>query len=67
MSVYVLDERIWFPPVENAIGDGLLAIGGDVSAERLLLAYQKGIFPWYDDDLPLWWSPILDLFYFLTN
>lgn len=37
--------------------DGLLAIGGDVSPERLLLAYQSGIFPWYNEDLPLWWSP----------
>jgi leucyl/phenylalanyl-tRNA--protein transferase len=37
--------------------DGLLAIGGDLSKERLLLAYQKGIFPWYEGDVPLWWSP----------
>jgi leucyl/phenylalanyl-tRNA--protein transferase len=37
--------------------DGLLAIGGDVSPERLLLAYQHGIFPWYNEDLPLWWAP----------
>jgi leucyl/phenylalanyl-tRNA--protein transferase len=37
--------------------DGLLAIGGDISPERLLLAYQQGIFPWYNEDLPLWWSP----------
>lgn len=57
MSIHVLDEKIWFPPVDNAIGDGLLAIGGDLSVERLLLAYKSGIFPWYDDDLPLWWSP----------
>lgn len=37
--------------------DGLLAFGGDLSVERLLLAYQNGIFPWYDGDVPLWWSP----------
>lgn len=37
--------------------DGLLAIGGDLSVERLLLAYESGIFPWYEGDIPLWWSP----------
>lgn len=37
--------------------DGLLAIGGDLSRDRLLLAYRKGIFPWYDGDIPLWWCP----------
>lgn len=37
--------------------DGLLAFGGDMSVERLLLAYQSGIFPWYDGEVPLWWSP----------
>lgn len=57
MSIHVLDEKIWFPPVESTIGNGLLAVGGDLSTERLLLAYKSGIFPWYDDDLPLWWSP----------
>lgn len=58
MSLHALDSRIWFPPVTEAMEDGLLAIGGDVSVERLLLAYRKGIFPWYDDSsIPLWWSP----------
>ena len=37
--------------------DGLLAMGGNLSAERLLLAYKSGIFPWYDGNIPLWWSP----------
>jgi len=37
--------------------DGLLAMGGDLSQERLLLAYKNGIFPWYEGDVPLWWSP----------
>ena len=49
-----------FPPVENALRepDGLLAAGGDLSSERLLYAYRKGIFPWYDEGQPLlWWSP----------
>jgi leucyl/phenylalanyl-tRNA--protein transferase len=46
-----------FPPPEHAV-DGLLAVGGDLSPERLLLAYRSGIFPWYDDGLPiLWHSP----------
>jgi leucyl/phenylalanyl-tRNA---protein transferase len=53
----VLDRKIWFPPTEAADEDGLLAIGGDLSVERLLAAYQKGIFPWYNEDVPLWWSP----------
>jgi leucyl/phenylalanyl-tRNA--protein transferase len=43
--------------VEDALEDGLLAMGGDVSVERLILAYRQGIFPWYDGDIPLWWSP----------
>lgn len=57
MPVYALDQNLWFPPVTEAMEDGLLAMGGDVSAERLILAYQKGIFPWYEGDTPLWWSP----------
>lgn len=57
MSVYALDTSLWFPPVTEAMEDGLLAMGGDVGTDRLLLAYQKGIFPWYDGDTPLWWSP----------
>lgn len=55
--MHILDDRIWFPPLEDALDDGLLAIGGDLSTERLLLAYRNGIFPWYDGDVPLWWSP----------
>lgn len=56
--IYFLDERLVFPPVEYASRDGLLAVGGDLSPERLLLAYQSGIFPWFNDDsLILWWSP----------
>jgi leucyl/phenylalanyl-tRNA--protein transferase len=58
MPVYLLDETLWFPPLEEAMPDGLLAVGGDLSAERLLLAYQSGIFPWYnEEDIPMWWSP----------
>lgn len=52
-----LTERLWFPPPETADDDGLLAIGGDLSTERLLLAYQQGIFPWFEGQVPLWWNP----------
>lgn len=54
------DPPAAFPPVENALRepDGLLAAGGDLTAERLLAAYRMGIFPWYDEGQPLlWWSP----------
>lgn len=57
MPLYALDDRLWFPPVEESLEDGLLAIGGDLSIERILLAYKKGIFPWYEGDVPLWWCP----------
>jgi len=47
-----------FPPVESATPEGLLAVGGDLSSERLLAAYRHGIFPWYNPGQPiLWWSP----------
>ena len=56
--IFRLDERILFPDPSLADEDGLLAVGGDLSVERLLLAYQSGIFPWYNDDTPiLWYSP----------
>ena len=56
--LHYLDNSLWFPPVEEALRDGLLAVGGDVSIERLLLAYQNGIFPWFnEDEIPQWWSP----------
>ena len=47
-----------FPPVESATRDGILAIGGELSVQRLIIAYNKGIFPWYDSSEPIiWWSP----------
>jgi leucyl/phenylalanyl-tRNA--protein transferase len=57
MSLTILDENIWFPPIESALEDGLLAMGGDLSTERLIKAYQEGIFPWFEGETPLWWSP----------
>lgn len=56
--IFRLDKRLLFPQPELAEPDGLLAVGGDLSVKRLLLAYQNGIFPWYSDDTPiLWYSP----------
>lgn len=55
--MHILSSKLIFPPVEDALEDGLLAIGGDLSTERLKLAYQEGIFPWYEGNTPLWWSP----------
>ncbi len=56
--LFFLNDRLYFPPVTEANAEGLLAVGGDLSPERLLLAYQNGIFPWFnEDDLILWWSP----------
>ena len=56
--MYLLDDQFWFPPQHLADESGLLAIGGDLSPERLLLAYQNGIFPWYNAGQPiLWHSP----------
>lgn len=58
MPVYGLDERMGFPNPELADPSGLLAVGGDLSAERLILAYSLGIFPWFSEDEPIcWWSP----------
>lgn len=52
------EDALWFPPVDAALSDGLLAVGGDLSVDRLLLAYRSGIFPWFNEEDPiLWWSP----------
>jgi leucyl/phenylalanyl-tRNA--protein transferase len=57
VPIHALTKRLVFPPPEDA-EDGLLAVGGDLSPERLLLAYRSGIFPWYEEGLPiLWHSP----------
>lgn len=58
MPVFKLSENIIFPSPDLAEQNGLLAIGGSLDIERLLLAYRQGIFPWFSDDEPiLWWSP----------
>ena len=57
-TISFLTEKLEFPPVEKASSEGLLAVGGDLSPERLMLAYANGIFPWFNEDsLILWWSP----------
>ena len=57
MPLFALDNELIFPPPSLAEPDGLLAMGGDLTPERLLLAYQNGIFPWYEGDHILWWCP----------
>ena len=55
----MLKTDIWFPDVEESTEEGIVAVGGDLSVERLILAYSRGIFPWYSSDRSpiLWWSP----------
>jgi leucyl/phenylalanyl-tRNA--protein transferase len=56
--MYFLTKELYFPPVETTSPEGIVAVGGDLSPERLVLAYNSGIFPWFEDDEPiLWWSP----------
>ena len=57
--VFRLDDELWFPDPHLADDDGCLAVGGDLSVDRLLLAYQHGLFPWYAfrHDEPIWYCP----------
>jgi leucyl/phenylalanyl-tRNA---protein transferase len=56
--MHFIKKELYFPPVEESSYEGVLAIGGDLSTERLLLAYRNGIFPWFNEDEPiLWWAP----------
>lgn len=67
---FILSRELYFPPVESALTqpNGLLAMGGDLSAKRLLLAYASGIFPWYNEGEPiLWWSPNPRMILFLDE
>jgi leucyl/phenylalanyl-tRNA--protein transferase len=58
MPVYRLSNELIFPDPHWATSEGLLAVGGDLTPERLVLSYQCGIFPWYGEGEPiLWWSP----------
>lgn len=56
--MYFLTKELYFPPVTETDYSGILAVGGDLSVERLLLAYRSGIFPWFEDGEPItWWAP----------
>lgn len=56
--MYYLSKDLFFPPVTHANRDGVLAVGGDLSSERLQLAYRSGIFPWFNEGEPIiWWAP----------
>lgn len=56
--MFLLNNELFFPPAQTADENGFLAIGGDLSTERILLAYRNGIFPWYNEGEPIcWWSP----------
>jgi leucyl/phenylalanyl-tRNA---protein transferase len=58
LAIFKLNEHLEFPDVELSEEDGLLAVGGDLSFNRLIVAYDSGIFPWYSKNEPLlWWSP----------
>ena len=68
LRMYFVTKALYFPPVETANADGIIAIGGDLSPERLLLAYKSGIFPWYEEGDPLlWWSPNPRMVLFLND
>lgn len=56
--MYHLSKELFFPPVSEADADGILCFGGDLSPERLQLAYKSGVFPWFNEGEPIiWWSP----------
>jgi len=64
LPIYLLNEKISFPPVDGA-EDGIVAVGGDLSPERLLLAYRLGIFPWFNEEDRLYGTrQKKDLFYY---
>ena len=61
MPVYQLDDKLWFPDPHLGEEDGLVAVGGDLSVDRLLLAYSNGFFPWFsfrNQEEPLWYCPL---------
>ncbi|MDG1780629.1 MAG: leucyl/phenylalanyl-tRNA--protein transferase [Flavobacteriales bacterium] len=58
MPIYLLNDELVFPDPHDGSEEGILAVGGDLSSDRLLLAYEMGIFPWFSPPDPiLWWSP----------
>lgn len=66
--MHFLTSELYFPPAEETSSEGIIAVGGDLSPERLLLAYKNGIFPWYNEDEPiLWWCPEERMVLFFEN
>ncbi len=66
--MYYVTEELYFPDVNEADEEGIVAVGGDLSPERLLLAYQNGIFPWFNEGEPIiWWSPDWRMVLFLED
>jgi leucyl/phenylalanyl-tRNA--protein transferase len=66
--MYLISDSIYFPPVTEATSEGILAVGGDLSPERLVLAYKSGIFPWFNPGEPiLWWAPNSRMVLFLED
>ena len=56
--MYLVSDELFFPPVEHSNAEGILAMGGDLNPERLILAYKSGVFPWFNPGEPIiWWSP----------
>ena len=67
-QVHILSKNLVFPAVDEATVEGILAFGGDLSPERLQLAYQSGIFPWFNEDEPIiWWAPKTRMVLFLDE
>lgn len=66
LPIYLLNDKLSFPPVEGA-EDGIVAIGGDLTPERLLLAYHNGIFPWYSEEEPIIWHAPEERFILFPN
>lgn len=67
-KIHLLTEELYFPPVSETHPSGIIAVGGDLSTERLLLAYNSGIFPWFEDGEPItWWSPDPRMVLFLED
>ena len=66
--MYLISDNLYFPPVTEATSEGILAVGGDLSSERLVLAYKSGIFPWFNPGEPiLWWAPNLRMVLFFED
>lgn len=67
-QIFKISHDLYFPPVSDATEQGIVAVGGDLSSERLILAYKSGIFPWFNPGEPLlWWAPKLRMVLFFEE